>query len=57
MIPVLAVLIGWLDAQFGDHLIIGSPALGHYERCGIFPKREVSPSEKSDIFKGAQANK
>ena len=56
LIPLLALLLVWPDVHFGYHLIVGFPAVGHNEWCGVFPRREVSPSERHDIFEDAEEN-
>ena len=56
LIPLLALLIAWPDVQFSYNLISGFPAVGHCSWSGVFPGREVSSSEKHDIFEGALAN-
>ena len=42
--------------DYGYQLVVGFPAVGHCEWSGAFPRREVSPDEKCDIFEGAAAN-
>ena len=56
LLPLPALLIAWPDVQFGYNLIGGFPAVGHCSWTGVFPSREVSPSEKHNIFKEALAN-
>ena len=40
----------WLDVNFGIHLVQGFPAAGHHDWSGVLTRREVSPSERCDIF-------
>ena len=54
LIPLLAVLMFWPDVRFATHLIYGFPAVGHCEWSGVYPRREVSPSERFDIFEDAK---
>ena len=54
LIPLLAVLMFWPDVFFAIHLIHGFPAVGHCEWSGVYPRREVSPSERFDVFKDAE---
>ena len=56
LIPLLAVLMFWPDVLFAIHLIFGFPAVGHCEWSGVYPRREVSPAERLDIFGDAEDN-
>ena len=58
LLTLLSILLLWLDYTFGEHLVFGFPAVGHCEWSGVFPRREVAPSDKIDPFQGAaQHNK
>ena len=43
----------WPGYTFGEHLVYGFPGVGHCEWPGVFPRREVTPSERVDPFEGA----
>ena len=58
LLTLLSIVMLWPDYTFGEHLVYGFPAVGHCEWSGVFPRREVTPSEKIDPFEGAaQHNK
>ena len=58
LLTLLSILVLWPDYTFGEHLVFGFPGVGHCEWSGVFPRREVTPSEKIDPFEGAaQHNK
>ena len=58
LLTLLSIVMLWPDYTFGEHLVYGFPGVGHCEWSGVFPRREVTPSEKVDPFKGAaQHNK
>jgi len=41
------------DHTLREHLVYGFPGVGHWERSGVFPKREVTPVEKGGPLEGA----
>ena len=53
LLTLLSIVMLWPDHTFGEHLVYGFPGVGHCEWSGIFPRREVTPSEREDPFKGA----
>ena len=53
LLTLLSIVMLWPDYTFGEHLVYGFPGVGHCEWSGIFPRREVTPAEKVDPFKGA----
>ena len=58
LLTLLSILLLWPDCTCGEHLVFGFPGVGHCEWSGVFPRREVTPAEKVDPFKGAaQHNK
>ena len=58
LLTLLTIVMLWPDHTFGEHLVYGYPGVGHCEWSGVFPRREVTPSEKIDPFEGsAQHNK
>ena len=58
LLTTLSIVMLRPDYTFGEHLIYGFPGVGHCEWSGIFPRREVTPSEMIDPFEGsAQHNK
>ncbi len=58
LLTLLSIVMLWPDYTFGEHLVYGFPGVGHCEWSGVFPRREVTPSEMIDPFEGsAQHNK
>ena len=53
LLTLLSIIMLWPDFTFGEHLIYGFPAVGHCEWSGVFPRREVTSSERTNPFEGA----
>ena len=53
LLTLLSIVMLWPDCTFGEHLVYGFPGVGHCEWSGVFPRREVTPSQKIDPFEGA----
>jgi hypothetical protein len=53
LLTLLSILVLWPDHTFGEHLVSGFPGVGHCEWSGVFPRREIPPSEKVNPFDGA----
>ena len=53
LLTLLSIVFQWPDYTFGEHLVYGFPGVGHCEWSGIFPRREVPPSQRVDPFEGA----
>jgi hypothetical protein len=53
LLTLLSIVMLWPDFTFGEHLVYGFPGVGHCEWSGVFPRREVTPSERMDPLEGA----
>ena len=53
LITLLSIIMLWPGFTFGEHLTYGFPAVGHCEWSGVFPRREVTSSERTNPFEGA----
>ena len=51
LLTLLSILMLWPDYTFGKHLTFGFPGVGHCGWSGVFPRREVTPSERIDPFR------
>ena len=53
-IVLLVLPLAWLDADHSWCLRESCPVVGHYSECGVRAWREVSPSDREDVFQGAK---